>query len=138
MAIPALSDFRAQFPELSIAAGASDAMVNLYLAEKIAFWDSGALGTAYFQIVLLDTAHEVSQDLIARSAANGGLQVPPGPVSSVGGAGITTSFAASAVDAVKGGSRAWYQTTWYGRKLLRLRDNAVPSGYVNTSYGRSF
>ena len=129
MSTPVLSDFRSAFPEL---AAASDSMVTSFLNEKVAFWDAGTLGASYSLIVLLDTAHDVSLDLIVRSAQNGGLQAPTGPVASVSAAGVSTSFSISSLDGLKAGSRGWYQVTWYGRKLIRLRDTAVSPAYVSS------
>jgi hypothetical protein len=73
---------------------------------------------------MLDTAHNLTIDSMVGSTTMG--VGPGGPVSSVGAAGVSASFAVPPLSG-KSTSVDWYQKTTFGQRFLRLRNAVIPS-----------
>ena len=121
---PTYSEFVTKYPafvdsDVSIVTNALD------FAER--YLDSGTWETFFSDAVELVAAHDLTMMLIENSGANGGLQASVGPISSVSGAGVSTSFEspASSRDS-EPYSDSWYKKTSYGQRFLRLRKAVIP------------
>ena len=88
-------------------------------------------GDFYSDAVGLDAAHNLTlESLLAGGNPSSGFKGAVGPISSVSGAGISTSFAN--IENIAGGQTdAWYSKTYYGQKFLRLRSSIFPSAILS-------
>ena len=89
--------------------------------------DEAVWGDSYNYAVCLDAAHNLVLMQIAASGQNAALQGAAGPLVSVSGGGISTSFANPTWNQ-KSQSENWYMKTVYGQQFLRLRSTVVPLG----------
>jgi hypothetical protein len=85
----------------------------------------GAWGDFYSDAIALDTAHNLSIQLVASSGVLGGFQVAAGPVTSTSAAGMSSSFASPDLNG-KSATEQWYLKTVYGQQFLRLRNAVCP------------
>lgn len=116
--------FIQKYPEFSDASLENDCNEALSSASRLFSKDNW--GDHFVDAVMLDAAHNIFLSVQARKGGGkGAMQLAAGPVSSVSGGGISTSFNSSS-PAGKSHSDDFYQKTIYGQKFLRLRTVVMP------------
>lgn len=121
---PTYSEFIAKYPAFSSAESAY-VLNALDFAER--FLDSGTWDVFFSDAVEFMAAHNLSLMLVQNSGANGGVQASAGPITSVSGAGVSTSFDSpmSSSDS-EPYSDSWWKKTSYGQQFLMLRKAVIP------------
>jgi len=122
--IPTYDEFIERFPAF---ANLNEDQIEMSLGFSSGLLSSMAWGSSYSNAIGLDTAHMLTIEAMAGNSPTGGIQAAVGPVTSVSGAGVSTSF--QAFDVTPGSkSDAWYSKTIYGQMFLRLRNSVMPMG----------
>lgn len=124
---PTRTEFLTRYPAFT---ALSTIVVDEALAESVALLSSGDWGDFWQQAVMLDAAHTLTMDYVSGSSVLGGLQGAGGPISSVSGAGVSTSFA-SPPSSNKNLTSDWYIKTVYGQRFLRLRNTVIPPADIS-------
>lgn len=93
-------------------------LVGGQLDLALALLSADAWGSYLDKAVYLDMAHNLALMGVA-AMPNGAFQAAIGPVNSISGAGISTSFESFRVNE-KSYREQWYSKTVYGQQLLRL------------------
>lgn len=120
---PTYSEFIAKYPAFSTTE-------TVYVTNALSFaeryLDSGTWGLFFSDAIEFLVAHNLTLQAIQNSGANGGFQAAVGPVSSVSGAGVTTSFEGAMSSRDKEPySDSWYKKTSYGQQFLMLRKAVI-------------
>jgi len=92
--------------------------------------DGDAWGDFYSQAICLDVAHNLTIDVLNGTGASGAMQGAAGPISSVSGAGISTSFNTVSLSDPRE-ALLWYSKTSYGQKFLRLQSAVISAGFLS-------
>ena len=127
---PTYSEFVTKYPAF---VDTETAYVTNALDFATRFLDSGTWDVFYSDAVEFMAAHNLSLMLVQNSGTNGGTQASVGPISSVSGAGVSTSFECPmSTKDTEPYSDSWWKKTSYGQQFLMLR-NAVIAPCVMAS-----
>lgn len=83
----------------------------------------------YEKALFLKTAHTLTLEALAKGSVNGGMQVAGGFVTSVSGAGVSTSFSSPTFNS-KSSVEQYYSKTLYGQQFLALRQTVFGLGFM--------
>lgn len=119
---PTRAEFIAAYPALATVA---TAIIDSQLSLSSRLLDSGVWGDFYSDAVGLDTAHNLTVQVISNSGQLGAFQVAAGPMTSASAAGMSSSFQSPDTSG-KSHSEQWYLKTAYGQQFLRLRSAVCP------------
>lgn len=120
-------DFIKSFPAFQ---GVEQATIEYQLGLSTLLLESGVWAEWYPRAVSLDAAHNLALTQIAASSGiPGAIQMASGIISSVSGAGVSTSFQTPQMNS-KSMSEQWYSKTIFGQEFLRLRNVVIPMGYM--------
>ena len=123
---PTYAQFITAYPSF---ATMDPAVVQSALDLSIRLLSVNAWGSFFSDAVSLDAAHNLTMVGVIGSGETGGVQGTSGPIQSVSGAGLSTSFASIEFDS-RDKSEMWYSKTAYGQQFLRLRQVVIPLGVL--------
>ena len=125
--IPTYNQFITNYPAFT---SMDEGLVMSQITISAALLDSENWGDYYDIGISLDVAHCLSLQSTVISGPNAAFQAAAGPITSVSGAGISTSFASPQWNS-KSQSENWYMKTIYGQQFLRLRSVVIPAGVLS-------
>lgn len=127
MAAPTYAQFIAEYAAFS---NLDQAIVQARIDKSATRLSPSAWGDNYEEAVYLDAAHRLALRNTANASIEGAFQGTGGAVASVGGAGLSTSFATPSPNASKE-SAQWYNKTIYGQDFLNLRNITMPMAVIS-------
>lgn len=127
MPAPTVADLLARHPALS---SLDDSILQAAIDDSSAMLDEPTWGTFYARAVCLDAAHELALDNLTNGSIEGAFQATGGPIASVSGGGLSTTFAPNG-SASRGSTAEWYAKTIYGQAFLQLRSRVLPMADVS-------
>lgn len=123
---PTYPEFILEFPAF---AEVSQPVVTRAITLSARLLEPLSWGDFYSDAVGLDAAHNLVLSQMSAQGVQGAAQVAVGAVTSVSGAGLSTSFATPSLDG-KSKSDNWYMKTGYGQQFLRLRSVVIAPGMM--------